>query len=63
MDGNDLCTKLISINPELIVILMIACDNIKCDSSKFTFIIKPIKISNLIKIVKDRLDETSYTTI
>ena len=63
MDGNELCIKLTSINPELKVILMSAYDNIKCDSSKFTFIRKPIKISNLIKIVKDRLAETSYTTI
>ena len=63
MDGNELCIKLTSINPELKVILMSAYDNIKCDSSKFTFIRKPIKISNLIKMVKDRLAETSYTTI
>jgi DNA-binding NtrC family response regulator len=63
MDGNELCTKLISINPELKVILMSAYDNIKYDSSKFTFIRKPIKISNLITIVKGRLAETSYTTI
>ena len=63
MDGNELCIKLTSINPELKVILMSAYDNIKYDSSKFTFIRKPIKISNLIKIVKDRLAETSYTTI
>ena len=63
MDGNELCIKLTSINPEIKVILMSAYDNIKYDSSKFTFIRKPIKISNLIKIVKDRLAETSYTTI
>ena len=62
MNDNELCTKLIGINSELKVILMSAYDNIKCDSSKFTFIRKPIKISNLIKIVKDRLAETSYTT-
>ena len=29
MNGNELCTKLISINPELKVILMSAYDNIK----------------------------------
>ena len=61
MNGNELCTKLISINPELKVILMSAYDNIKCDSSKFTFIRKPIKIANLVTIVKDRLAEESYT--
>ena len=63
MNGNALSTKLIGINSELKVILMSAYENIECDSSKFTFIRKPIKISNLIKIVKDRLAETSYTTI
>jgi len=61
MDGNVLCTKLIDINFELKVILMSAYENIECDKSKFTFIRKPIKIANLVKIVKDRLAEESYT--
>lgn len=55
LDGNELFTKLISINPELKVILMSAYENIECDSSKFTFIQNPIKIANLVTIVKDRL--------
>ena len=61
MNGNVLCTKLIGINPELKVILISACENIECDRSQFTFIRKPIKIANLLKIVKDRLAEVSYT--
>jgi DNA-binding NtrC family response regulator len=61
MNGNALSTKLIGINSELKVIFMSAYENIECDSSKFTFIQKPIKIANLVTIVKDRLAEESYT--
>ena len=61
MNGNVLCTKLIGINPELKVILISACENIEFDSSKFTFIRKPIKIANLVTIVKARLVEKLYT--
>jgi CheY-like chemotaxis protein len=36
LNGYELCTKLIQLNPELEVIIMSAFDMIECDTSKFT---------------------------
>ena len=55
MDGNELCTKLIHINPNLKVILMSAYPDIKYDKEKFLFVNKPISIAQLIEIVKKHL--------
>jgi DNA-binding NtrC family response regulator len=60
LNGNDLCTKLKQLNPELEVILMSAYDTIECDISRFTFIKKPILIAQLLQIVKNSLAEIPH---
>ena len=62
MNGNELCTKLINLNPELKIILMSAYENIEYDTSKFTFIQKPMSIARLLKIVKESLNEQKNNT-
>jgi len=37
IDGNELCTKLIHINPNLKVILMSAYSDVRYDKEKFSF--------------------------
>ena len=59
LNGYELCTKLIQLNPELVVILMSAYDIIECDTSKFTFIKKPILIAQLLQVVKKNLAENN----
>ena len=59
MNGNELCTKLININPDLKVILMSAYSDIKYDKEKFLFVNKPVPISQLIYLVKKQLSELS----
>ena len=56
LNGSELCTKLILLNPELEVILMSAYDIMECDTSKFTFLKKPILIAKLLQIVRDSLE-------
>jgi DNA-binding NtrC family response regulator len=55
MNGNELCNKLLSLNPELKVILISAYDDVQCDNSKFIFLRKPIPIPSLLKIVNENL--------
>ena len=55
MNGNELCTKLMSINSRLKIILMSAYHDVEYDESKFTFISKPIPIAKLLKIVNETL--------
>ena len=62
MNGNELCTKLMNLNPELKIILMSAYENIEYDTSKFTFIQKPMSIARLLKIVKESLNEQKNNT-
>ena len=57
LNGYELCTKLILLNPELEVILMSAYDTIGCDTSKFTIVKKPILIAQLLQIVRDSLED------
>ncbi|HET7643137.1 MAG TPA: hypothetical protein VFK40_06490 [Nitrososphaeraceae archaeon] len=57
MNGDELCTKLLKLNPELKVILMSAYPDIMYDTKKFHFINKPISIFQLIKIVKENFIE------
>jgi DNA-binding NtrC family response regulator len=45
LNGYELCTKLIKLNPKLQVILMTAYDTIEYDTSKFTVVKKPILIA------------------
>ena len=56
LSGNSLCQKLITINPELKVIIMSAYTNKECDRT-FTFVSKPLTVSKLINIVKEKLCE------
>ena len=56
LNGYELCTKLILLNPELEVILMSAYDIMKSDTSKFTIIKKPILIAKLLQIIRDSLE-------
>jgi DNA-binding NtrC family response regulator len=55
LNGHELCTKLIQLNPELEVILMSAYDMIECDISKFTIVKKPILMAQLLQIVRNSL--------
>ena len=57
LNGHELCTKLKQLNPELKVILMSAYDTLECNTSKFTFIKKPIRIAQLLHIVRNNLAE------
>jgi DNA-binding NtrC family response regulator len=63
LNGHELCTKLIQINPELEVILMSAYDSLECDTSKFTIIKKPILMAQLLQIVRDILARENTHTI
>jgi DNA-binding NtrC family response regulator len=57
LNGHELCTKLKQLNPQLKVILISAYDAIECNTSKFTFVKKPILVAQLLKIVRDSLQE------
>ena len=63
MNGNELCTKLMRINPEFKVILMSAYENIEDDISNFKFMRKPTTIANLLQIVKNTITEKANTII
>ena len=56
INGNDLCTKLLTFNSSLNVIIMSAFHDFEYNS-KFEFISKPITISKLLCIVKESLDQ------
>ncbi|HET7644784.1 MAG TPA: response regulator [Nitrososphaeraceae archaeon] len=57
INGNDLCTKLLTFNSSLNIILMTAFHAFKYNL-KFKFIGKSIPISKLLIIVKETLDQT-----
>ena len=57
INGNELCTKLLTFNSSLNIILMSAFHDFKYNP-KFKFIGKPIPISKLLVIVKEMLDQT-----
>jgi len=61
MNGNELCTKLLKLNPDLKVILMSAYTDIIYDTEKFYFINKPISITRLVKIIKENFIENYIT--
>jgi DNA-binding NtrC family response regulator len=61
LNGYELCTKLVLLNPELELILMSAYDIMECDTSKFTIVKKPILIAQLLQIVRDSLESSSST--
>ena len=54
--------KLISLNPDLKIILMSAYENITYNTSRFTFLSKPISIAQLLKVIKEFLDEQPKLT-
>ena len=56
INGNDLCTKLLTFNSSLNIILMSAFHDFEYNPH-FKFIGKPIPISKLLIIVKESLDE------
>jgi CheY-like chemotaxis protein len=56
LNGYELCTKLTQLNPKLQVILILASDRIKCDTSKYKLIKKSILVGQLLQIVKDSLE-------
>jgi DNA-binding NtrC family response regulator len=62
LDGCELCMKLISLNPDLKIILMSAYENITYNKSRFTFLSKPISIAQLLKVIKEFLDEQPKIT-
>jgi DNA-binding NtrC family response regulator len=57
LNGYELCTKLINLNPALEVILMSAFDTLEYQTSKFRLIKKPILIAQLLQIVSDILSK------
>jgi DNA-binding NtrC family response regulator len=61
LNGYELCTKLIQLNPKLEVILMLAYDTIECDTSKFTIVKKPILVAQLLEIVRNSLGKKYLT--
>ena len=60
LNGYELCTQLTQLNHELEVILMTAYDTLECDTSRFTFIKKPILIGQLVQIVRNSLTKISH---
>jgi DNA-binding NtrC family response regulator len=61
MNGNELCTKLLKLNPDLKVILMSAYTDIIYEKEKFYFINKPISITRLLKIINEKFIENFIT--
>ena len=59
LNGHELGTKLKQLNPELEVILISAYDTIESNTSKFTFIKKPIHVTQLVKIVRDSMKKNT----
>jgi two-component SAPR family response regulator len=57
MNGNELCTKILNLNPKLKIIIISAYQDIEFNTSKFTFLHKPITIDHLLKVVKEILTE------
>ena len=57
VDGYELCTKILNINPHIKVILMSAYDNIPYDKSRMIYLSKPIPMAKLVKIVTEILGE------
>ena len=56
LSGNTLCQKLITINPELKVIIISAYADIECDRT-FTFVSKPLSVSKLLQVVTEKLGQ------
>ena len=61
MNGNELCTKLLKINPDLKAILMSAYTDFMYDTEKFWFINKPISITRLVKAINEKFNENYIT--
>ena len=61
MNGNELCTKLLKINPDLKAILMSAYTDFMYDTEKFWFINKPISITRLVKAINEKFNEIYIT--
>ena len=57
MNGNELCTKLMNLNPKLKIIIISAFHEVEYDTSKFILLNKPILLAQLLKIVKENLTE------
>lgn len=61
LSGNSLCQKLLTINPDLRVIIISAYSDIECDR-KFTFVSKPLSMSKLLQIIGEKLKEQKKTS-
>jgi DNA-binding NtrC family response regulator len=62
LSGNSLCQKLLTINPELKVIIISAYSDIECDR-KFTYVSKPLSMPKLLQIVAEKLKEHKKTQV
>jgi DNA-binding NtrC family response regulator len=59
INGFEVCTKLIELNPELKVVIISAFDLLEEDRNpKFTFINKPITIAKLISVVNEAVSKS-----
>ena len=56
LSGNSLCQKLLTINPDLKVIIILVYADIECDR-KFTFVSKPLSMPKLLQIIGEKLKE------
>ena len=54
LNGNNLCNKLVALNPNLKIIIMSAYDNIEYNPN-FTFMSKPILLTKLLQMVRENL--------
>jgi DNA-binding NtrC family response regulator len=57
MNGNELCNKLLNLNPKLKIIIISAFQDVEYDTSKFVLLHKPILIAQLLQMVKENLTE------
>jgi DNA-binding NtrC family response regulator len=56
MNGNELCNKLVALNPNLKIILMSAYENVE-HNLNFIFVSKPILLTELLQLVRKNLTE------
>ena len=54
LNGNDLCNKLVALNPNLKIIIMSAYDNVEYNPI-FTFMSKPVLLTKLLQLVRENL--------
>ena len=60
MNGYELCTILLNLNPDLQIILITAYDLLERYNPNFTFLHKPISIAKLVSVVNEALSKSIY---